>query len=71
MVTARQNPQDAQALIQAMRRLELADKTLETELKSFADKGYDINTVLQHPHSSTDEQDLLITLILSKDIENS
>jgi len=69
MVEARQNPQDTQALIKAMRRLEMADQTLERELKSFAEKGFDIASVLQHPRKNTEEHDLLITLILSKDNE--
>lgn len=67
MVDARRNPQDAQALIKAMRRLEMADQTLERELKAFADKGYDIASILQHPRQNVDEHDLLVTLILSKD----
>lgn len=67
MVEARQNPQDTQALIKAMRRLEMADKTLEQELSSFAAKGFDISAILEHPRDSTDQHDLLITLILSKD----
>lgn len=70
MVTARQNPQDMQALVKAMRRLEMADKTLEKELTAFADKGYDIATVLQHPRDQTNEHDLLITLILSREVDS-
>ncbi len=69
MVTARRNPQDTQALIKAMRRLEMADQTLERELKGFADKGYDIASILQHPRDNAEEHDLLVTLILSKDNE--
>ncbi len=67
MVKARKNPQDTQALIKAMRRLEMADQTLERELKSFADKGFDIASVLEHPRENAGEHDLLVTLILSKD----
>jgi len=67
MVEARGNLQDREALIKAMRRLEMADKTLEQELKPFADKGFDINAILQHPHENSGEHDLLVTLILSKD----
>lgn len=70
MVEARQNLQDTQALIKAMRRLELADQTLQTELKSFAEKGFDISTVLQHPRANAGAHDLLVTLILSKDVES-
>lgn len=70
MVEARQNMQDAQALIKAMRRLEMADKTLERELTSFAEKGFDINAILQHPRESASEHDLLVTLILSKDSDD-
>ena len=70
MVEARRRQQDTQALITAMRRLELADKTLEKELKSFAEKGFEINSILQHPRANADEHDLLITLILSKDADD-
>ena len=68
MVEARKNMQNTQALIKAMRRLELADQTLQRELKAFAEKGFEINSILQHPHDNVDEHDLLVTLILSKDI---
>jgi len=70
MAEARHNMQDTQALIKAMRRLELADQTLERELKAFAQKGFEINSILQHPRDSADEHDLLVTLILSKDVED-
>ena len=70
MVSARQNPQDMQALVKAMRRLEMADKMLEKELTGCADKGYDIASVLQHPHNHTNEHDLLITLILSREVDS-
>ena len=70
MVEARQNPQDMQGLVKAMRRLEMADQTLERELKAFADKGFNIASVLQHPHTNSGEHDLLVTLILSKDTES-
>lgn len=70
MVEARQNPQDREGLIKAMRRLDLADKTLEQELKPFADKGFDISAILQHPRKNVEEHDLLVTLILTKDIED-
>jgi len=70
MAEARQNIQDTQALIKAMRRLELADQALERELKGFAEKGFEISSILQHPHDSADEHDLLVTLILSKDTED-
>lgn len=69
MVEARQNPQDTQGLIKAMRRLEMADQTLERELKGFADKGFDISAILQHPRKNVEEHDLLVTLILTKDDE--
>ena len=70
MVEARQNMQDTQALIQSMRRLELADQTLQRELKSFAEKGFTIDSILQHPRDNADEHDLLVTLILSKDVDD-
>lgn len=69
MVEARQNLQDTQALIKAMRRLELADQALEKELKAFADKGFTIDSILQHPRDNAEEHDLLVTLILSKDAD--
>lgn len=65
MVAARQNLQDRESLIKAMRRLEHADQTLQRELNSFAEKGFDIATLLEHPRQN--EHDLLVTLILSKD----
>ena len=70
MVEARKNLQDTQALIKAMRRLELADQTLERELKAFAEKGFTIDSIVQHPRDNADEHDLLVTLILSKDVED-
>jgi hypothetical protein len=70
MVEARQNIQDTQALIKAMRRLELADQTLERELKPFSEKGFTIDSIVQHPRDNAEEHDLLVTLILSKDAED-
>lgn len=70
MVAARQNPQNREGLIKAMRRLDLADKTLEQELKPFADKGFTISALLQHPNKNAEDHDLLITLILTKDSDN-
>ena len=70
MAEARKNMQDTQALIKAMRRLELADQTLQRELKAFAEKGFEINSILQHPRDNAEEHDLLVTLILSKDLDD-
>jgi hypothetical protein len=39
MAELRRNPTDTQALINAMKRVEIADRTLEAELNSIAEKA--------------------------------
>ncbi len=67
MAQARRQGDDRHALVKAMKRVELADKALEKELNAFAQKGYDVASLIQHPPSEGRTQDLLITAILTRD----
>jgi hypothetical protein len=69
MAELRRNPTDTQALINAMKRVEIADRTLEAELNSIAEKGYRLQTALMHPQEDN-VHDLLITAIFSRETEN-
>ncbi|MEO1162701.1 MAG: hypothetical protein AAFV98_02860 [Chloroflexota bacterium] len=62
----RRNEGDMQAMVGAMKRTELASQTLEKELNAFADKGYQIVSILQHPRDSEHPHDLFVTVVLSK-----
>ena len=55
-----------QALLGAMKRTELADKTLEKELNAFAERGYQIVSLIPHPIDAENPYDLLITVILAQ-----
>ena len=57
---------DTQALLGAMKRTELADRTLEKELNAFAERGYQIISLIPHPIDAENPYDLLITVILSQ-----
>lgn len=57
---------DRQALLGAMKRTELADKTLEKELNAFAERGYQIVNIIPHPMDAENPYDLLMTVILSQ-----
>ncbi|MDQ7023956.1 MAG: hypothetical protein Q9P01_12120 [Anaerolineae bacterium] len=57
---------DRQALLGAMKRTELADKTLESELHAFAERGYQIISLIPHPIDAENPYDLLITVIFSQ-----
>jgi len=71
MANQRRSPSSTEALVTAMKRVELADQTLERELNAFAEKGYDLHTVIQHDMGNDDQHlDLLATLILSSEQDN-
>ena len=57
---------DRQSLLGAMKRTELADKTLEKELNAFTERGYQIISVIPHPIDTENPYDLLLTVILSQ-----
>jgi hypothetical protein len=57
---------DRQSLLGAMKRTEHADKTLEKELNAFAERGYQIISVIPHPIDAENPYDLLLTVILSQ-----
>lgn len=65
MATLRRQPKDAQAFVNAMKRVEIADRTLENELNAIAEKGYSLESALMHPHQDGNH-DLIITAIFSK-----
>lgn len=69
MAEQRRHPTNPQELINAMKRVEIADKTLEKELNGFAERGYSLGTIIQHPHDDTNDHDLLITAIFERTIE--
>jgi hypothetical protein len=62
----RQATRDPKALVAAMKRAELADQTLERELNGFAEKGFDLVTLINHPHDERHPYDLLITAIFAR-----
>ncbi len=66
LANQRRNQGNPQALINAMKRTELADKALEKELNGFAEKGFDIAAVIQHPFEQGHKLDLLITAIFTR-----
>jgi hypothetical protein len=61
-----QDSADMQAILSAMKRTELADKTLEKELNAFAERGYQIISLIPHPIDVENPYDLLVTVILSQ-----
>lgn len=60
-----------QAMLSAMKRTELADKTLQKELNAFAERGYQLVSVIPHPIDAENPFDLMITVILSQADSNS
>ncbi len=66
MAEQRRHPTNPQELVNAMKRVEIADKTLEKELSGFAERGYSLSAIIRHPHDSTNPQDLLITAIFER-----
>lgn len=65
VVELRRHPNDMQALITAMKRLEIADDALAKELNSFAEKGYRLVDLIVHPTVAGD--DLIATAIFTVD----
>lgn len=71
MASQRRNAEsiDRQALVNAMRRAEYADKAFESELNAFAEKGYELIETIRHPLESKNRYDLLITAIFARDVD--
>jgi hypothetical protein len=65
----RQPPTDPKTLVAALKRVEIADQTLERELNAFAEKGFDLVAAIQHPRTETYKSDLLITTIFARDVQ--
>lgn len=65
MAEQRRHTTDMNALVSAMKRTELAQSTLEKELAGFAEKGYQIVSIIPHPFDENNPNDLLMTVILS------
>jgi len=65
MVKQRHNLTDTEKLIGAMKRVELADKTLEEELNRIVSQGYEFVTAIEHPPTDY-KDDLLITAIFER-----
>lgn len=63
----RHSTPDMNMLVSAMKRTELAQETLEQELSGFAEKGYQIVSMIPHPFDEENPSDLLMTIILSQD----
>ncbi|QPC81603.1 hypothetical protein G4Y79_18180 [Phototrophicus methaneseepsis] len=63
----RKDDPSPEALVGAMRRTEIANQALEDELNAFAEKGYELHSVLHHPQGREGAFDLLITGIFSTD----
>jgi hypothetical protein len=63
----RDQTQDTQAMVNAMKRTQLADETLQRELQSFGDKGYTLLDLLRHPLETKNRYDLLVTAIFCRD----
>lgn len=57
------SPQD---IVSAMKRSEVANQTLESELNAFAEKNLRIISVIPHPSTAEHQDDLLITVILQQ-----
>jgi hypothetical protein len=67
MAEQRRNTSNPRDLISAMKRTELAQRTLEQELDGFSKKGYQIVSMIPHPFDENNPSDLLMTIILSQD----
>lgn len=62
----RRNPTDADALRTALKRMEMADKMLEDELNSYAEKGYTLVEALRHDVQDQ-PGDLLFTAVFYRE----
>jgi hypothetical protein len=65
MVRERRNPANSGNLISALKRLELADQTLENELNRIAERGYELADSIVH-RSDEYKNDLVVTAIFAK-----
>lgn len=63
----RKSDTSPESLVGAMRRTEIANQALEEELNAFAEKGYELMSVLHHPQGREGALDLLITGIFATD----
>ena len=68
MAAQRRETTSPKALVDAMRRVEVADRALEKELSTFTERGYRLVETLRHPVSSKNRYDLLITAIFQRDM---
>jgi len=66
MAEQRRKTTDMEALVNAMKRTELADQALEKEINTFAERDYQIVSLIPHPYDADNPNDLLITVILSE-----
>ncbi|GAB4340443.1 MAG: hypothetical protein Kow00117_20910 [Phototrophicales bacterium] len=62
----RRNPTDMNSLRDALKKLELADKTLENELNAYAGKGLHVVGTIRHDIPEY-PADLLLTLIFEQE----
>jgi len=69
MADLRRGNGDMNELVGAMKRTELAGKTLEKELNAFAERELQIVSIIPHPIDTNHPYDLLVTVVLSE--ENS
>ncbi|GEM_PF-1471741 len=67
MVELRKNSSqsNAQALIGALKRVELADSTLEKELNALAERGFKLSQAILHPDMGND---LVFTAVFEQDV---
>lgn len=68
MADLRRGNGDMNELVGAMKRTELASKTLEKELTAFAERDLQIVSIIPHPMDSNNPYDLLVTVVLSEEI---
>lgn len=66
----RRNPTDMNTLRDALKKLELADKTLENELNAYAGKGYHLTGTIRHDVKDY-PTDLLLTMIFEQEEQSS
>ncbi len=66
MAEHRRNTEIVTDFVGAMKRTELASKTLEKELNAFSEHGLHIVSMIPHPIDSNAPYDLLLTVVLSK-----
>ena len=65
MVKERHTPTSRENLIASLKRLELADKTLEDELNRIAEQGYELADSIVHRRDEF-KNDLVVTAIFAR-----